>query len=56
MPVMMVIFILQSPAALGWYWLVGNLFTALQGYISSKQSEKKLEKLREKFNNNIIRY
>lgn len=56
MPVMMVIFILQSPAALGWYWLVGNLFTALQGYISSKQSAKKMEKLREKYNKDIIRY
>lgn len=56
MPFMMVIFIWQSPAALGWYWLVGNLYTAFQGFISSKQSAKKMEKLREKYDKNIIRY
>lgn len=49
MPVMMAIFVIQSTAALGWYWLVGNLFTAFQTYISSKTSEKRMQKLREKY-------
>lgn len=49
MPVTMIIFIIQSPAALGWYWFVGNIYTSLQSYISSKTSAKKLEKLKEKF-------
>ena len=48
MPLMMVIFIIQSPAALGWYWLVGNIYSALQSAISAKTSAKKLEKLRQK--------
>ncbi len=48
MPVMMLVFVLRSPAALGWYWLVGNIYTALQTFISSKLSEKKLIKLKEK--------
>jgi len=49
MPLMMVIFIIQSPAALGWYWLVGNIYSALQSAISAKTSAKKLEKLRQKY-------
>ena len=49
MPVMMAIFVIQSTAALGWYWLVGNLFTAFQTYISSKTSEKRMQKLRQKY-------
>ncbi len=49
MPITMIIFIIQSPAALGWYWFVGNLYTALQNLISHKRSAKKLEELREKF-------
>ena len=49
MPITMVIFIIQSPAALGWYWFVGNIYTALQNFISHKTSSKKLAKLREKF-------
>lgn len=49
MPLTMIIFIIQSPAALGWYWFVGNIYTALQNYISHKTSAKKLEKLKEKF-------
>ena len=49
MPVTMVIFIIQSPAALGWYWFVGNIYTAFQNYISHARSAKRLEKLKEKF-------
>ena len=50
MPIMMAVFIINNSAALGWYWLVGNLYTALQSFISAKTGEKKLAKLREKFN------
>ena len=49
MPITMVIFIIQSPAALGWYWLVGNIYSALQSFISAKSSKKRLEKLKEKY-------
>lgn len=49
MPVMMAIFVVQSTAALGWYWLVGNLFTAFQTFISSRNSEKRLQKLKQKY-------
>lgn len=48
MPLMMVYFIISSPAALGLYWLVGNVYTFLQNYLGSKSSKKRLEKLREK--------
>ena len=50
MPIMMVMFIINNTAALGWYWLVGNVYTALQSLISHKLSAKKMEKLKEKFN------
>ena len=50
MPVMMVMFIINNTAALGWYWLVGNIYTALQSLISHKLSAKKMDKLKEKFN------
>lgn len=53
MPIIMGIFVVQNTAALGWYWLVGNLFTALQTYISSITSEKKMIKLKEKYNNSL---
>lgn len=49
MPITMVIFIIQSPAALGWYWLVGNIYSALQSFLSAKSSKKRLEKLKEKY-------
>ena len=44
---MMAVFVWTSKAALGLYWLVGNLYSLLQTYINTKQSEKKLAKLRE---------
>lgn len=56
MPIMMGIFVIQSTAALGWYWLVGNLFTAFQTYISAKNSEKKMLKLKEKYNSSTNLY
>ncbi|MDD3171040.1 MAG: YidC/Oxa1 family membrane protein insertase [Bacilli bacterium] len=48
MPVMMVVFIITSPAALGLYWFVGNIYSTLQSYLGFKSSEKRLEKLRTK--------
>ena len=49
MPVIMVIFIIQNSAALGFYWLIGNIYTAIQTIISGKLSAKRLEKLKEKY-------
>ena len=49
MPIMMVVFIIQSPAALGWYWLIGNVYSAIQSAVSAKFSNKRLEKLKEKY-------
>lgn len=46
MAVMMGWFVLSSTAALGLYWLVGNLYSTLQSYIGFKRSPKRLEKLR----------
>lgn len=45
---MMVLFVLQSPAGLGLYWLIGNIYSAFQGYISHKFSGSRMEKLKEK--------
>ncbi|MDD4211965.1 MAG: YidC/Oxa1 family membrane protein insertase [Bacilli bacterium] len=49
MTIMMVVFVLQSPAGLGLYWLVGNLYSTLQSYIGYKNSQKRLEVLKKKF-------
>ena len=49
MPVIMVIFIIQNSAALGFYWLIGNIYTAIQTIISGKLSAKRLAKLKEKY-------
>ena len=46
--VMMVIFVLQSPAALGLYWVVGNVYTTGQTAIGQLTSNKRLEKLKKK--------
>lgn len=48
MTVMMVFFVYRSTAALGLYWLVGNIYSTLQGYISHRQSKKRMEKLKSK--------
>lgn len=45
---MMVFFVYSSTAALGLYWLVGNLYSTLQAEISARTSKKRLEVLREK--------
>ncbi len=54
MPIMMAVFIVTNTAALGWYWFVGNIFTAFQSFISQKSSAKKLEILRKKYNQNKL--
>ena len=46
--VMMVIFVLQIPAALGLYWVVGNVYTTGQTAIGQLTSNKRLEKLKKK--------
>ncbi|NLD26364.1 MAG: YidC/Oxa1 family membrane protein insertase [Acholeplasmataceae bacterium] len=50
MTVMMVIFVYQSTAALGLYWLVGNIYSTLQAEISAKTNAKRMEKLKSKIN------
>ena len=49
MPIIMVIFIIQNSAALGFYWLIGNIYTAIQTIISGKLGAKRLEKLKAKY-------
>ena len=49
MSLMMVMFVLNSTAALGLYWLVGNIYSALQMYINKKFGNKRLEKLKNKY-------
>ena len=48
MAAMMVIFVLQSPAGLGLYWVVGNVYSTLQSWIGQLNSNKKLEKMKAK--------
>ena len=45
---MMAVFVFTSEAALGIYWLIGNLYAIAQTAIGAKDSEKRLEKLRQK--------
>jgi YidC/Oxa1 family membrane protein insertase len=46
---MMVLFVIQSPAGLGLYWLVGNIYSTLQSYIGHKTSQKRLEVLKKRY-------
>lgn len=48
MTAMMVLFVYNSTAALGLYWLVGNLYSTLQGHVGYKQSQKRMDKLKAK--------
>jgi YidC/Oxa1 family membrane protein insertase len=43
---MMVLFVLKSPAGLGLYWLIGNIYSTLQSTIGHKNSKKRLEVLK----------
>lgn len=47
MMLMMGVFVWTSKAGLGLYWLIGNLYSMAQTAINSKQSAKKLAKIRE---------
>lgn len=49
MSIMMALFVLRSPAALGLYWLVGNLYTMLQAYLNARGSTRRKDKLKLKF-------
>lgn len=46
---MMVLFVIQSPAGLGLYWLVGNIYSTLQSYIGHKTSQKRLDVLKKRY-------
>jgi|GEM_PF-888771 len=48
MTIMMAVFVLQSPAGLGFYWLIGNIYSAIQTYIGQRFSDKRMLKLIEK--------
>ena len=50
---MMVLFVWQSAAGLGVYWVVGNIYSTLQTWLGQKGTEKRLEKLREKHKGRI---
>lgn len=43
---MMGLFVFQSAAALGVYWLIGNIFSIVQMFINYKNAPKRLEKLK----------
>lgn len=48
MTAMMVVFVLRSPAGLGIYWLIGNIYSTFQSYIGHINSAKRLEYLKNK--------
>ena len=48
MAAMMVVFVWGSPAGLGLYWVVGNIYSTLQSYLGQLGSEKRMEKLKQK--------
>lgn len=48
MAAMMVLFVWQSAAGLGLYWVVGNIYSTLQSWLGQLGTEKRLEKLRKK--------
>lgn len=50
MSIMMVVFVVLRPAALGFYWLVGNIYSSLQQILSTETQEKRKRKMEEKLN------
>lgn len=48
MIVMMGVFVFQSAAALGIYWLIGNIFSLVQMYVNYKMSPRRLKRLKKK--------
>ena len=53
MAFMMVLFVWQSAAGLGVYWVVGNIYSTLQTWLGQKGTEKRLAKLKEKHRGRI---
>ena len=47
MMLMMGMFVWQSKAGLGIYWLIGNIYSMIQTYINNNSAVKKLEKMKE---------
>ena len=47
---MMGVFVFQSAAGLGLYWLIGNIYSLIQMYLNYKNADKKLERLKKKLN------
>lgn len=50
MTIMMAVFVIQSPAALGLYWLIGNIYSTAQTVVNDKFSEKRMLKLKKQHN------
>lgn len=50
MAAMMVFFVIQRPAGMGIYWLIGNVYSILQTAIGQKNTQKRLSKLKVKAN------
>lgn len=48
MILMMGVFVYQSAAGLGIYWLIGNFYSLVQMYFNYKNADKKLERLKKK--------
>lgn len=48
MIVMMAVFVFQSAAGLGVYWLIGNIYSLVQMYINYKFADRKLARLKKK--------
>ena len=48
MAVMMVVFVWGSPAGLGLYWVVGNIYSTIQSWLGQMSQEKRLEKMKQK--------
>ena len=48
MAAMMVVFVWNSEAALGLYWVIGNSYSILQTWLGEKNGEKRIEKLKKK--------
>jgi len=48
MTIMMAMFVLSSAAGLGFYWLIGNLYSMLQTLLNQNMNTKRMLKLKEK--------
>ena len=48
MIVMMGMFVYQSAAGLGMYWLIGNIYSLIQMLLNNKFADRKLERLKKK--------